>query len=125
MNAQQKSLDFLGIQAKILGLQRYLVMRLRESRFNDPEINTKNAQLIFSTHDVTLMNPSYMRRDQLFFVDKNEIGISELYALDEFSEVRKNTPFAKWYMQHRFNATPRLDYPSIRDFMKEDADAQE
>ena len=32
MNAQQKSLDFLGIQAKILGLQRYLVMRLRESR---------------------------------------------------------------------------------------------
>ena len=34
MNAQQKSLDFLGIQAKILGLQRYLVMRLRESRLN-------------------------------------------------------------------------------------------
>ncbi len=93
--------------------------------FNDPEINTKNAQLIFSTHDVTLMNPSYMRRDQLFFVDKNEEGISELYALDEFSEVRKNTPFAKWYMQHRFNATPKLDYSSIRDFMKEEADAQE
>ena len=32
MNAQQKSLDFLGIQAKVLGLQRYLVMCLRESR---------------------------------------------------------------------------------------------
>ena len=93
--------------------------------FNDPEINTQNAQLIFSTHDVTLMNPSYMRRDQLFFVDKNEEGISELYALDEFSEVRKNTPFAKWYMQHRFNAIPRLDYSSIRDFMKEEADAKE
>lgn len=93
--------------------------------FNDPEINANNAQLIFSTHDVTLMNPSYMRRDQLFFVDKNEEGVSELYALDEFSEVRKNTPFAKWYMQHRFNATPRLDYSSIRDFMKEEADAQE
>ena len=94
--------------------------------FNDPEINTKNAQLIFSTHDVTLMNPSYMRRDQLFFVDKNGDGVSELYALDEFSEVGKDTPFAKWYMQRRFNATPRLDYSAIHSFMKEEAaDAQE
>jgi len=94
--------------------------------FNDPEINANNAQLIFTTHDVTLMNPSYMRRDQLFFVDKNGDGVSELYALDEFSEVRKDTPFAKWYMQRRFNATPRLDYSAIRSFMKEEAaDAQE
>ena len=38
MNAQQKSLDFLGIQAKILGLQRYLVMRLRESRFQQGDL---------------------------------------------------------------------------------------
>ncbi len=86
--------------------------------FNDPEINTKNAQLFFTTHDVTLMNQNYMRRDQLFFVDKNKAGVSELYSLDEFSEVRKNTPFAKWYLQHRFNATPKLDYSVIRDFMK-------
>ena len=94
--------------------------------FNDPEINANNAQLIFTTHDVTLMNPSYMRRDQLFFVDKNDDGVSELYALDEFSEVRKDTPFAKWYMQRRFNATPKLDYSAIRSFMKEEAaDAQE
>ena len=94
--------------------------------FNDPEINANNAQLIFTTHDVTLMNPSYTRRDQLFFVDKNGDGVSELYALDEFSEVRKDTPFAKWYMQRRFNATPRLDYSAIRSFMKEEAaDAQE
>ena len=94
--------------------------------FNDPEINANNAQLIFTTHDVTLMNPSYMRRDQLFFVDKNGDGVSELYALDKFSEVRKDTPFAKWYMQRRFNATPKLDYSAIRNFMKEEAnDAQE
>ena len=94
--------------------------------FNDPEINANNAQLIFTTHDVTLMNPSYMRRDQLFFVDKNGDGVSELYALDEFSEVRKDTPFAKWYMQRRFNATPKLDYSAIRNFMKEEtADAKE
>ena len=89
--------------------------------FNDPEINANNAQLIFTTHDITLMNPSYMRRDQLFFVDKDGDGVSELYALDEFSEVRKDTPFAKWYMQRRFNATPKLDYSAIRSFMKEEA----
>ncbi len=93
--------------------------------FNDPEINTNNAQLIFTTHDVTLMNPSYMRRDQLLFVDKNDEGVSELYALDEFSEVRKNTPFAKWYMQRRFNATPKLDFSFIRSIMREEtADAE-
>ena len=43
MNAQQKSLDFLGIQAKILGLQRYLVMRLRESRFDEAGLLEKRG----------------------------------------------------------------------------------
>lgn len=86
--------------------------------FNDPEINANNAQLIFSTHDITLMNPAYMRRDQLFFVDKDADGASELYSLDAFNEVRKNTPFSKWYLQNRFQAMPDIDYSAIKDFMK-------
>ena len=85
--------------------------------FNDPEVNSNNAQLIFTTHDITQMNQSYMRRDQLYFIDKNDAGESELYSLDEFSEVRKNTPFAKWYMQNRFQATPDIDYSALKTFL--------
>ena len=85
--------------------------------FNDPEVNSNNAQLIFTTHDITLMNPTYMRRDQLYFIDKDNFGKSELYSLDEFNEVRKNTPFAKWYMQNRFHATPNIDYSTLKNFL--------
>jgi AAA15 family ATPase/GTPase len=85
--------------------------------FNAPEINSNNAQLIFTTYDITLMNPAYMRRDQLYFIDKDNYEKSELYSLDEFNEVRKNTPFGKWYMQNRFHATPNIDYSSLKNFL--------
>ena len=63
------------------------------------------------------MNPAYMRRDQLYFIDKDNYEKSELYSLDEFNEVRKNTPLGKWYMQNRFHATPNIDYSSLKSFL--------
>ncbi len=80
--------------------------------FNDPEINKKNAQLIFSTHNSSFMNPEYMRRDQVWFTEKNKYGETSLYSLDEFDkkEVRKNSPFEKYYNEGRFGAIPAIDY---------------
>lgn len=83
--------------------------------FNDPQLNVNNAQLIFSSHDTSLMDEDYMRRDQIWFTEKSDKGESVLYCLDEFKEVRKDTPFAKWYHQNRFDAIPRLDYNKFRE----------
>lgn len=83
--------------------------------FNDPQVNKKNAQLIFATHDASLMDQSKMRRDQIWFTEKNSCGATELYCLDEFKEVKKDTSFRKWYMENRFNGVPRIDYAHFRE----------
>lgn len=76
--------------------------------FYDKKLNTTNAQLIFSTHDISLLNLDLFRRDQIYFVEKNNsTGISDLYSLDEFfpekeENVRKN------YLQGRYGAIPIL-----------------
>lgn len=81
------------------------------SIFNDPVKNPKNAQLIVATHDVYLLDSEKLRRDQIWFVEKDKYGASNLYSLDEFekSEVRKNVPFDRWYLSGRFGALPLID----------------
>ena len=69
-------------------------------------LNKANSQLIFTTHDTNVM--SILRRDQIWFIDKDEkTGVSELYSLDEFS-VREKGNFSKDYLNNRFGATPFL-----------------
>jgi len=52
--------------------------------FHDPDINRNNAQLIFATHDSTLIDDEILRRDQVWFLEKNEASMSLLYSLLEF-----------------------------------------
>jgi len=67
-------------------------------------MNKANSQLIFTTHDTNLM--AQLRRDQIWFINKDEnTGVSELYALDEFS-IREKENFSKEYLNNRFGATP-------------------
>jgi AAA15 family ATPase/GTPase len=83
--------------------------------FNNPETNPHNAQLIATTHDTTLLNSNNLRRDQIWFISKDH-GASHLFSLDEFdkSEVRKNTPFDKWYLDGRFGAIPKINTNQFR-----------
>ncbi len=76
--------------------------------FNNPESNPNNAQLIFATHDTTLLNPDLFRRDQIWLTEKDQFGATSLYSLGEFDyrKVRGNTPFDKWYLSGRFGALP-------------------
>lgn len=82
--------------------------------FNDPEVNHGNAQLIFSTHNINLMSPQLMRRDQVWFTEKKN-GASTLYSLDEFdkSTVKSSTPYSHWYDEGRFGALPLINYTEI------------
>lgn len=73
--------------------------------FNSIDINKKNAQIIFNTHDVLLLEEN-IRRDQIWFVQKDKKGISELYCLDDFNGVRKEDNLLKKYLLGVFGAIP-------------------
>lgn len=82
-------------------LCRYLI-----ELFNDPETNKNGAQLIFNSHDVTLLDLDLFRRDQIYFVEKdNKTGVTELYSLADFSP-RRTENVQKGYLQGRFGAIP-------------------
>jgi hypothetical protein len=69
--------------------------------------NKKNAQLIFATHDSGLLDSRKIRRDQVWFVEKDQYGASSLYKLSEF-KIRKEAKFAKEYLLGQFGAVPRV-----------------
>lgn len=74
--------------------------------FNNPEINRNNAQLIFSTHALSVMSLQLLRRDQIYFVEKDRsTGVSDLYSLDEFSQ-RTTTDIRKAYLLGRYGSIP-------------------
>ena len=76
--------------------------------FNDETINKCNAQLIVSTHTTSLLSQEHLRRDQFYFVDKDQAtGESELYSLDEFSP-RKREDIRKAYILGRYGAVPNI-----------------
>jgi hypothetical protein len=78
--------------------------------FNSSKSNPKNAQLIFTTHDVTLLNKDLFRRDQIWFTEKNRRQMTELFSLNAFDkkEVRWDIPFDRWYLSGRFGALPNI-----------------
>jgi AAA15 family ATPase/GTPase len=76
--------------------------------FHDPAINRHNAQLIFNTHDTTLLNAGIFRRDQIWFVGKDRSGASHLYPLLEFSP-RKDEALERGYLLGRYGAIPFVE----------------
>lgn len=66
-----------------------------------------SAQLIYTTHDTTLMDKKFFRRDQIFFVQKDEYGYSELSALSDF-KVRSDASFEKDYLAGVYGGIPFL-----------------
>jgi AAA15 family ATPase/GTPase len=76
--------------------------------FNDENVNKKNAQLIFTTHDTNLLKPSIFRRDQIWFSEKNKFSSTEIYSLVEFKGVRASEDFEKQYIQGKYGAIPYI-----------------
>lgn len=72
----------------------------------DTSINKNHAQLIFTTHDAGILDLSLLRRDQIWFAEKNEnTAATEIFALSEFSP-RKGENVHKGYLQGRYGAIP-------------------
>ncbi len=80
--------------------------------FQDPERNPNNAQLIFNTHDTTLLGNLFdqpgLRRDQIWFVEKDQEGATHLYPLTDFKP-RKLENVERGYIQGRYGAIPFID----------------
>jgi len=75
--------------------------------FHNPEINKKGAQLIFVTHETSLLNQEIFRRDQIWFCEKKN-NATELFSLAEF-KVRKDVDdLEKTYLSGRYGAMPYL-----------------
>lgn len=76
--------------------------------FNDPDVNKSNLQLLFTSHDTNLMNPSLMRRDQFYFAEKEQNEGTRLYSLAELKGIRNDADFAKQYLAGFYGGVPIL-----------------
>ena len=71
---------------------------------------TSSAQLIYTTHDTTLMDKRFFRRDQIWFTELNgEDRSTELYSLAEIKNIRKDENYGKGYISGRYGAIPMLN----------------
>jgi AAA15 family ATPase/GTPase len=88
-------------------LHPLLVQRIVDM-FQSPETNPNGAQLIFTTHDVSLLDSHKMRRDQVWFTEKDNDQVSHLFPLLDFSP-RKGEALEKNYLGGRYGGIPILD----------------
>lgn len=81
--------------------------------FNSYDTNKSNSQLIYATHDVTNLSNKLFRRDQIWFVEKDQRGSSHLFSLADFRDedkkrIRKDATYAKDYMLGKYGAIPNF-----------------
>jgi AAA15 family ATPase/GTPase len=82
-----------------------LISHFIVSLFNSNKYNKHNAQLIFATHDTTLLTKELFRRDQIWFTEKDKYGSSDLYSLCEYKP-RQGEALQKNYLQGKYGAIP-------------------
>lgn len=82
-----------------------LIVRFLVELFHNREANKKNAQLIFSTHDTSILDKDIFRRDQIWFVEKDKSQGTVLFALSDFSP-RKEEALERNYLKGRYGALP-------------------
>ncbi len=82
-----------------------LLVRFLLNLLHSPEANRHNAQLVFTTHDTTVLDQAFMRRDQVWFVEKNAENATRLYPLSDYKP-RKGEALQKGYLYGRYGALP-------------------
>lgn len=84
-----------------------LLVKFLIERFHSEATNPHNAQLIFTTHNTSLLDQRIFRRDQVWFVEKDRDASSKLYPLTDFKP-RNDEDLQRWYMRGRYGALPIL-----------------
>ncbi len=96
------------------------LMRYMIGLFNNPKTNPNNAQLIFTTHDVSLLKQDIFRRDQIWFCERGGNQSSTLFPLTDFKPRKGFEDFESYYMSGRYGALPIIG--SFSDALKNDGD---
>lgn len=76
--------------------------------FHSNKTNPKNAQLIFTTHETTILSQDTLRRDQIWFCEKNKTQATQLYPLTDFSPRKGRENLEASYLAGRYGALPYL-----------------
>lgn len=115
----QKFFTFLGPVLETLRSGRILIIdelhnhlhpsmtRFIIELFHNDKINTKNAQLIFTTHETSVLSKDIFRKDQIYFCEKQNKA-TKIYSMSDFKGLRENIDYEKSYLLGRFGALPRL-----------------
>jgi len=82
-----------------------LLSRLLVESALDSDQETSKSQMIFTTHETSLLDLDLLRRDEIWFVEKDRSGSSRLYSLAEFKP-RPDLKIEKGYLNGRFGAIP-------------------
>ncbi|MEJ0051581.1 MAG: ATP-binding protein [Methylovirgula sp.] len=89
-----------------------LLVRQLIGIFQNPDLNQNGAQLIFTTHDTSLLEGDLLRRDQIWFAEKDENQSSQLHPLSDFSP-RKSEAIERGYLSGRYGGVPTLRTPRL------------
>lgn len=92
-----------------------LLIRTFMITFLNPDLNKNHAQLVFTSHDSWQLNGNGLRRDEIWFTEKDSDGVSTLYSLADFVDedgikIRKDENFEKNYLLGKYGAIPTLKY---------------
>lgn len=79
-------------------LESYLAHSYHDSR----------SQLLFTTHDVLLMDQDLLRRDEMWAMERDQRGVSKLWTFSDFKDVRYDKDIRKSYLQGRLGGVPRI-----------------
>ena len=85
-----------------------MVVRFVLQLLLDPSVSKSGAQFWLTTHDTSLLDTELLRRDQIWFVEKNDRQASRLYPLTEFKP-RKNEALERAYLRARYGGVPYID----------------
>jgi AAA15 family ATPase/GTPase len=122
----KKYFNLIGIFIKAIAEDRIVVIDEFDARlhtlltkaiiklFNSSKTKSR-AQLLAASHDTALLDRELLRRDQIYFVEKNNYGASEVTSLVEYKP-RKESPYDKNYLEGKFGAIPFID--SLDSFVK-------
>ena len=88
------------------------LVRFLVERFHDPSVNTMGAQLIFSTHDTSILSQDVFRRDQIWFCERNARQETGLFPLTDFRPRKGIENLERSYLAGRYGAVPH--FPRFR-----------
>lgn len=104
-NGETLVVDELNNSLHPLALQGLL------NAFQSPSLNKKGAQLLFSSHETSMLSEVFLHMDQIWFVDRSDGAETSVYSLSEF-DVRDLTGFQKAYLSGKFGAVPVVRRPN-------------